>query len=233
LSIDVARATIERGRQGRTSAQPAEGARIICSPAAHRSFPLWHRANSPGKYHLPTSVAVYPVLETKKKTVDCTQGVGDVLPYASSRDCPLRQPLRCGTVRAALDGLPPLRSTPQCYGSGGNEGNGSVPTTCEERACASVPSARRATQDRLKTSGSSESQSVLCCKPSCVLSPGVHRMPPPLFPLLAFHLVGGLLRTNDVMIMGLAWLLDYGHICYPKVVLVVLLHFVLLPRCGC
>lgn len=58
-------------------------------------------------------------------------------------------------------------------------------------------------------------------------------MSPPLFPLLAFHLVGGLLRTNDVMIMGLAWLLDYGHICYPKVVLVVLLHLVLLPRCGC
>ena len=41
------------------------------------------------------------------------------------------------------------------------------------------------------------------------------------------------------MIHGLAWLLDYGHICYPKMVLVVLLcfvvllYFALLPCCGC
>jgi hypothetical protein len=67
LFIDSALATIERVRQGHTGTHPAEGTRIICSPAAHRSFPLWHRAHSSGKYHLHTSVTVHPILETKKK----------------------------------------------------------------------------------------------------------------------------------------------------------------------
>ena len=141
-------------------------------------------------------------MKTKKKTVDRTQGVAHVLPYASPRDCPLRQPCRSGTVRAALDGLPPLRSPPQCYGPGSyNEANGSIPTICEESACASVPSARRATQDRLKDKRRKRKPERALLQTELRSEPWSAQDASPLFPLSNLHFVGELLRSNDVMIM--------------------------------
>jgi hypothetical protein len=101
-----------------------------------------------------------------------------------------------------MDCVSPHRSTPQCYGSGShNEANGSVPTACEERARASIPSARRTTQDRLKNKRRKR-------KPERALSQTELRSEPwsaqdasPFFPLSNFHFVGELLRSNDVMIM--------------------------------
>jgi hypothetical protein len=56
----------------------------------------------------------FPLAHPVAEIVDCTQGVGDVLPYSAPRDIPLCHSRGPSSVRATVDGLTPHRSSACC-----------------------------------------------------------------------------------------------------------------------